>query len=351
MSTTALLLVLGAAVAHASWNIVAHGVSRIGTPFLWWGALASAVLWLPVVPFTGGLGGSVAGLALGAGVSAVLHVVYMIVLQRGYAAGSLSTVYATARGTGPAVSALLAVLLLGERLSALAVVGIAVVVAGVVATGLIDRKPAAPGRPGERTTDPADATRASDAMPVSDATRASRTPPAVDASPASDAAPASDATPAADATSASTPAPRRRRRLDPGIAWGLLTGLAIASYTIWDAHALRTFELSPVSFMVGVTVVEVVFYTAALGRRRRELLDVARAHWPRVLAFGVLSPLSYILVLVAIQTTPVALVAPARETSVVMVAVFGALVLREGSVARRLVASVVVLGGIALLAL
>ena len=343
MSTTALLLVLGAAVAHASWNIVAHGVSRIGTPFLWWGALASAVLWLPVVPFTGGLGGSVAGLALGAGVSGVLHVVYMIVLQRGYAAGSLSTVYATARGTGPAVSALLAVLLLGERLSALAVVGIAVVVAGVVATGLIDRKPAAPGRPGERATDPADATRASDAMPVSDATRASRTPPASDATPAADATSAS--------TSASTPAPRRRRSLDPGVAWGLLTGLAIASYTIWDAHALRTFELSPVSFMVGVTVVEVVFYTAALGRRRRELLDVARAHWPRVLAFGVLSPLSYILVLVAIQTTPVALVAPARETSVVMVAVFGALVLREGSVARRLVASVVVLGGIALLAL
>ena len=297
MSGTALLLVLAAAVCHASWNVVAHGVSRIGTPFLWWGAVASAVLWLPVVPFTGGLGGSVWGLALGAGVSAVLHVVYMVVLQRGYAAGSLSTVYATARGTGPAVSAVLAVLLLGERLSALAAVGIAVVVAGVVATGLIDRRP--------------------------------RQVPA----------------PVADA------APRRRRRLDPGIAWGLLTGLAIASYTIWDAHALRTWELSPVSFMVGVTAVEVLFYTATLGRRRRELLDVVRAHWPRVLAFGVLSPMSYILVLVAIQTTPVALVAPARETSVVMVAVFGALVLREGSVAKRLTASVVVLGGIALLAL
>jgi len=297
MSGTALLLVLAAAVCHASWNVVAHGVSRIGTPFLWWGAVASAVLWLPVVPFTGGLGGSVGGLVLGAGVSAVLHVVYMVVLQRGYAAGSLSTVYATARGTGPAVSAVLAVLLLGERLSALAAVGIAVVVAGVVATGLIDRRP-----------------RQASA-PLADA------------------------------------APRRRRRLDPGIAWGLLTGLAIASYTIWDAHALRTWELSPVSFMVGVTAVEVVFYTATLGRRRRELLDVVREHWPRVLAFGVLSPMSYILVLVAIQTTPVALVAPARETSVVMVAVFGALVLRDGSVAKRLTASVVVLGGIALLAL
>lgn len=307
MSTTALLLVLAAAVCHAGWNVVAHGVSRLGTPFLWWGAVASAVLWLPVVPFTGGLGASVGGLAVGAGVSAVLHVVYMTVLQRGYAVGNLSTVYATARGTGPAVSAGLAVLLLGEQLSVTSVVGIAVVVVGVVATGLIDRRPT--GSPSPRLLH--------------------------------------------GSSTASTPAVpgRRPRRLDPGIAWGLLTGLAIASYTIWDAHALRTWGLSPVSFMVGVALVEVVFYSASLGRRRGELVAVARAHWPRVLAFGVLSPLSYILVLTAIQTAPVALVAPARETSVVMVAVFGALVLREGSLAKRLAASVVVLGGIALLAL
>jgi drug/metabolite transporter (DMT)-like permease len=297
VSTTALLLVLAAAVCHASWNVVAHGVSRIGTPFLWWGAVASAVLWLPVVPFTGGWGGSLAGLAVGATASGVLHVVYMTVLQRGYAVGTLSTVYATARGTGPAVSAALAIALLGESLSPLAVVGIAVVVVGVVATGLVDRAGAAARR------DPI------------------------------------------------APGQPRRRGLDPSIAWGLLTGLAIASYTIWDAHAIRTWQLSPVSFMVGVTLVEVVFYSASLGRRRVELLTVVRAHWAKVLAFGVLSPLSYILVLVAIQSAPVALVAPARETSVVMVAVFGALVLREGSLRGRLVTSGVVLGGIALLAL
>jgi len=308
MSTTALLLVLAAAVCHAGWNVVAHGVSRLGTPFLWWGAVASTVLWLPVVPATGGLGASVGGLAVGAGVSAVLHVVYMTVLQRGYAAGALSTVYATARGSGPAVSAVLAVLLLGERLSVTAVVGIAVVVAGVVATGLIDRRPSVPPTPrlpgGSVSSDPAGSTSG-----------------------------------------------RRRRCLDPGIAWGLLTGLAIASYTIWDAHALRTWGLSPVSFMVGVTLAEIAFYSATLGRRRGELVAVVRTHWPRVLAFGVLSPLSYILVLTAIRTAPVALVAPARETSVVMVAVFGALVLREGSLVKRLAASAVVLGGIALLAL
>jgi drug/metabolite transporter (DMT)-like permease len=290
MSGTALLLVLAAAVCHASWNVVAHGVSRAGTPFLWWGAVASTVIWLPVVPFTGGIGGSAVGLATGAGVSAVLHVVYMVVLQRGYAAGNLSTVYATARGTGPAVSAVLAVLLLGERLSPLAVVGIGVVVAGVVATGLIDAPRVGAG------------------------------------------------------------AERRGRGVDAGIAYGLLTGVAIATYTIWDAHAIRTWDLSPVSFMVGVTLVEVAFFTASLGRHRGELAGVARAHWPRVLAFGVLSPLSYMLVLAAITIAPVALVAPARETSVVMVAVFGALAMREGSLGKRLATSIVVLGGIALLA-
>jgi drug/metabolite transporter (DMT)-like permease len=291
MSVTALLLVLAAAVCHASWNVLAHGVSRLGTPFLWWGAVASTLLWLPVVPLTGGIGGGVVDLAIGAGVSAVLHVVYMVVLQRGYAAGNLSTVYATARGSGPAVSAVLAVVLLGEHLSPLAVVGIGVVVAGVVSTGLLDR---------------------------------GRRHPRVE---------------------------RKGRRVDPGIAYGLLTGVAIAAYTIWDAHAVRTGSLSPVAYMVGVTVVEVLFFTATLGRRRRELGAVARSHWPTVLAFGLLSPMSYILVLAAITMAPVALVAPARETSVVMVAVFGAVVMHEGSLGKRLATSLVVLCGIALLAL
>lgn len=56
MSPLALLLVLGAACAHAGWNVLAHGTSRLGVPFLWCGAVASALLWAIVVPLTGGLG-------------------------------------------------------------------------------------------------------------------------------------------------------------------------------------------------------------------------------------------------------------------------------------------------------
>jgi drug/metabolite transporter (DMT)-like permease len=293
----ALALVLVAAVSHASWNVVAHGVSRIGVPFLWWGAVASTVIWAPIVPLTGGLGTGapgdgrpdfLAGFALGVGVSGVLQVVYLLVLQRGYALGRLSTVYATARGTGPALSAFLAVALLGERIGVVAAVGVAVIVGGVVATGLIDR---------------------------------------------------------------AAPVPGIRRAVDPSILFGILTGVAIATYTIWDAHALRTWGISPVAFMVGCTGVQAVLFAPAAHRRRGELLAVARAHWPRILAFGVLSPLAYILVLTAVTIAPVALVAPLREVSVVLVSLFGVVVLREGAAKRRIGASVVVVGGVLLLAL
>lgn len=293
MSSLAVVIVLSAAVCHAVWNIVAHGVSRIGLPFLWWGAVSSTVIWAGAVPFTGGLGTSdVAGFLLGVGVSGVLHVGYMLVLQRGYAVGNLSTVYATARGTGPTISVVVAVLLLGERPSLIALFGVAAIVAGVVAIGLADRGGKVPRLPGSR-----------------------------------------------------------RRGIDPSIAYGLLTGVAIAMYTIWDAHAVREWELSPVAFMVGCTLIEIPMYTVALRSRRRELGAVFRAHWPKLIAFGVLSPLSYILVLVAITMAPVALVAPMREVSVILVSLFGVVILREARPGRRIAASLVVVAGVLLLAL
>jgi drug/metabolite transporter (DMT)-like permease len=287
VSPLAFVLVFGAAIAHAAWNIVAHGVSRAGSPFLWWGAVGSTLVWIGVVPFTGGLGADDLGsFALGVTVSAVLHVAYMTVLQRGYREGNLSTVYATARGTGPFLSVIVAVPLLGERPSVVALIGVAAVIVGVVAIGLVDRGTGS-----------------------------------------------------------------RSRRIDPGILFGLLTGVAIAVYTIWDAHAVRTWNLAPVAFMVGTTLLQVPFYSFAVRRRWGAVWALGRAQWRRILAFGVLSPLSYILVLTAIQIAPVALVAPLREVSVVLVSLFGVFVLRESRPGWRIAASLVVVAGIVLLAL
>ncbi len=287
MSPLALFLVLIAALAHAAWNVVAHGARHSGLPFLWAGAVASVVLWLPIVPLTGGLGtDDLAGFLLGIAVSAILHVAYMLVLQRGYAAGNLSTVYATARGSGPLITVIVAMLAFGERPSPLALVGVALIIAGVVWIGLADR-----------------------------------------------------------------PRGPRRRRLDPALGYGLLTGVAIAAYTLWDSRSLDTWSISPVAFMVGCTALEVVLFSAMLGRRWRDVPTVLRAEAPRLIAFGVLSPLSYILVLAAMTMAPVALVAPLREVSVVLVSLFGVLVLREGRPGVRLTAAVVVTAGVALVAM
>lgn len=297
MSTDALILVLIAACAHAAWNIIAHGSSRSGLPFLLWGAIVSTVLWLPVVPFTGGLGaGGWRGLLLGASVSALLHVGYMVLLQRGYAAGELSTVYATARGTGPTLTVLIAVLFMGERPSMLALLGVGVVIAGVVAMGLIGRQPRA--------------------MNFSAAGRETD-----------------------------------RRRVDPALIYGLATGVAIAAYTVWDTHALREWQVSPVALMVGCTAMEVPLLAALAWRRRSELMPTIREQWRRLLAFGALSPLSYILVLVAVTIAPVSLVAPMREVSVVLVSLFGAFVGREHRPVQRVIASIAVVGGAFLLSM
>lgn len=288
MSALAFALVIAAAITHAAWNIVAHGVSRAGMPFLWWGAVGGTAVWIGVIPFTGGLGtDDLLAFLLGVGVSGVLHVAYMAVLQRGYREGNLSTVYATARGTGPFISVIVAILLFGERPSVLALVGVAAIIVGVVAIGLVDR-----GR-----------------------------------------------------------AERRGRSLDLGLVFGLLTGVAIAIYTIWDAHAVRTWNLSPVAFMVGTMLLEIPFYSFGVRGRWAAVRTLGRMQWRRIVAFSILSPLSYILVLTAIQIAPVALVAPLREVSVVLVSLFGVFALKESRPGWRLAASAVVAGGIVLLAL
>jgi drug/metabolite transporter (DMT)-like permease len=55
--------------------------------------------------------------------SALIHAVYFVVLQRAYLEGDLSVVYPVARGSGPVLSTIAAIVLLGERPSALALVG------------------------------------------------------------------------------------------------------------------------------------------------------------------------------------------------------------------------------------
>jgi uncharacterized membrane protein len=55
-----------------------------------------------------------------AGLCGVFEVIYFLLLQRGYRDGDVSLVYPLARGTGPTLSVLGAILILGERPSLVA---------------------------------------------------------------------------------------------------------------------------------------------------------------------------------------------------------------------------------------
>lgn len=132
MSLEITLLVLFAALLHASWNYLAKTIPS-GAPFVWLVAVVMLILWLPVAAGYVALYGFDWSLTnIGALLaSAVLHLVYFLILQIGYQKAELSPVYPLARGSGPVFATLGAAVFLGEVVSGQAVVGLCLVAAGV----------------------------------------------------------------------------------------------------------------------------------------------------------------------------------------------------------------------------
>lgn len=127
------MLVLLAAGAHASWNLLAKTASG-GAAFVWLGTVSGTVIWIPALVIAlivapGDM--STEGVVFMAG-SGALHAAYFVLLQRGYRHGDLSLVYPLARGTGPLLATIAAIVFLNERPSALALAGAAIIVAAVL---------------------------------------------------------------------------------------------------------------------------------------------------------------------------------------------------------------------------
>lgn len=288
MNHEALLLTLTAALLHATWNFAAKRAEGGGPAFVWGYAGASTLLWVPItVVWSLWHPLHPSWTWVGAGfVSGMLHVAYGTLLQSGYSAGDMNLVYPLARGTGPALTVLVAVLVLGDPTSAEAVVGVALVVVGVLVISFGGRH----------------------------------------------------------ASSA------HRRRL--GILYGVATGASIAAYTLWDAHAVTSLAIPPMPyFTLGVLFQWLGLTPRVLTRRRASLGPMLARYRTEILVVAALSPLAYVLVLQALTLAPVSVVAPVRESSIVVGAVLSWLVLREPHPARRLVGAVVVLAGVAALAL
>src|SRR5919205_962982 len=125
MSLGALALVLSAAFTHAYWNLLVKRAEG-GPAFVWLFSLASAVLYAPIILVLVAIepldyGPVEYALILSSG---ILHLLYAVTLNRGYNVGDLSVVYPIARGTGPLISSVGAILLLGERPTVFGAIGI-----------------------------------------------------------------------------------------------------------------------------------------------------------------------------------------------------------------------------------
>ena len=289
MSLTAIMLILAAAVAHASWNLFSKQAAAGGAVcFVWLFFTAGAVLYAPVAvivlvvshPRLAGL-----PVVFMAG-TAIIHIGYALLLQNGYRLGDLSVVYPIGRGSGALLAAAAGIVLLGERPGPLSTAGILLVIAGVIVIGL-------PGR-------------------------------------------------ARAGIVASSPSPPALM----GIAFALLTGLTIAAYTVWDKYAVATLQIPPVLEDWAATLGVTLAVAPIALRDRARLATVWHSYRPQVLGAAVLSPLAYILVLTALRFTAISVAAPCREVSVLFGVLLGRRLLGEGSATRRLVAAAAIVAGI-----
>ncbi len=128
ISSSAVALVLLAAVLHASWNAMLRG----GRDRLWSGCVMS---------LTSGVAGMIAASFVPLPnraswlcilISAVVHIVYHLLLVRMYQQGDLGHTYPVARGSSPLLIALGGLLLASERLLPATSLGIVLVSSGIL---------------------------------------------------------------------------------------------------------------------------------------------------------------------------------------------------------------------------
>ena len=287
MTALALGLVLFAALSHASWNYLLKK-SGGGPGVVAAYSAVSLVIWAPLAVAAVAIQGyrfEPVHLVLMLG-SGLIHTAYFLLLDRAYrSGGDLSIVYPLARATGPLITIVVAVGVLGERPSAIALAGALLIGASAL---LLTGNPLAWHKGESRHA----------------------------------------------------------------VGFALLTGCMIATYTVWDKASVARFLVPPLVYDWGCNAFRVMVLVPVTERRAPGGMRKAwRERRGTVLAIAFLSPLSYILVLTAMVFTPVSLVAPAREVSILFAALMGAHLLREGDVLRRAVAAAGMVLGMSGLAL
>ena len=145
--------------------------------------------------------------------------------------------------------------------------------------------------------------------------------------------------------------PGKNTAIVKGLQYGLLTGLFIAAYTLWDKAAVVDHSVSAMAITFASMLLPLILLLPVVAKKKEETKMEIRLHWKQALLVAIFQPLSYLLVLIALKHAPVTYVAPVRELSIVFGVSFGASLLKEADITRRIIAALVIMTGIALPAL
>lgn len=135
----------------------------------------------------------------------------------------------------------------------------------------------------------------------------------------------------------------------PTLFYTIATGLIIAAYSVVDGMGVRLAG-APLAYMGWLFVWEFPVFVTVLLRRRRALNAIPLNGVVKGLGGGLLSVTAYSLVIYAATLAPLAAISAVRESSVIIAALIGTLLLGESHWRQRCGAAAVVAVGIAFLA-
>ena len=141
----------------------------------------------------------------------------------------------------------------------------------------------------------------------------------------------------------------RRWHLGPGTGWAVLTGLTITAYSLTDKAGVAL--LHPVPYLALMGIGTVLLLVPVIVRRSEALRQEWAVNWRWILAASTTNLTSYLLVLFAFRLSKTGYVVAARELSILFSAILGSLWLGEGRLGPLVGAAVVVLAGVACVAL
>ncbi len=132
MSPVIVILLLAAALLHATWNAILRG----GADRLWSVTMMCAIGALFALPLALALPPPAKASWRFLGASAALQIGYCLFLIRAYRTGELAHVYPIARGTAPLLVTVGATIFAGERIGMAGTAGVVLVSSGILILGL-----------------------------------------------------------------------------------------------------------------------------------------------------------------------------------------------------------------------